>query len=559
VACEACHGPGSQHVAWAETSQTGKADASKGLVVELADRDGGTWSTDPQTGKPRRSEPRASHSEIEVCARCHSRRGQIWADYEFGKPLYNTHRLAVLDQQLYFPDGQIKDEVYVYGSFIQSRMYAAGVTCHDCHEPHSLKLRAAGDSLCTRCHLAARYATERHHRHPQGSPGSACTACHMPQRTYMVIDERADHSLRVPRPDLSETLNTPNACNGCHTDRSAAWAVKTLADWYPDSQHRGPQFGEALAAAQRNAADAGARLLALAADQDQPAIARATALDVAATRARPQDLMTVQRLLADDNALVRAAALRWLENTDLRTRVDQAWPLLDDPARSVRLEAAHLLAPVSTQGVPDKLRRQLDGRIDEYIEAQEVNAERPEAHLNLGGMAAARGQMKEAEQEYQTALRLDPSFAPAYANLADLYRQMDRDAEGEKVLRNGIEHVSESAALHYALGLLQVREKRMAEATAALARATELAPDSGQYRYVYALALQRQGKLDQAIDALLEVLNRDAANRDARLALIGVYRERGDAAEARRQAEELLRLDPDDAAAKKLRAELQRK
>ena len=551
VACEACHGPGSKHVAWAETVARGAVtedDASKGLVVDLADRDGTTWSTDPQTGKPRRSKARASHTEIELCARCHSRRGQIWDNYEYGEPLHNTHRLALLNQQLYFPDGQIKDEVYVYGSFIQSRMYAAGVTCHDCHEPHSLKLRAAGNPLCTRCHLPAQYDSQRHHHHPQGSPGSACTACHMPQRSYMVIDERADHSLRVPRPDLSDKLGSPNACNACHTDKAAAWAAKAVQDWYPDSRYREPHFGEVLQAARRNSPQASERLLALASDRKQAGIVRATAVDELREHARPDQLETVQRLLADDDALVRAAAVRWLELTDLHTQVDQGWTLLEDPARTVRLETARVLAPASRQHLPDKFRTQLDAALQEYATAQNVTAERPEAHLNLGSVAAATDKPLQAEQEYQAAIRLDKTFTPAYANLADLYRQYDRDADGEQVLRQGIAAVPDDASLYYALGLLQVRRQQMPEAAKSLHRAVELAPGSTGYRYVYALALQREGQVTEAIGELEAVLERDATHRDARLALIGVYREQGNTNMARLHLNQLHAQYPDDAA-----------
>jgi hypothetical protein len=220
----------------------------------------------------------------------------------------------------------------VYGSFLQSRMYRAGVTCSDCHDPHSLKRRAEGNALCGRCHQPARYDSTAHHHHPKGSPGAACTACHMPKRTYMVVDQRADHSLRVPRPDLSLSLGVPNACNGCHTDRSVQWAADTVNRWYPDSTHRGPHFGQALHAAQTGAPDAAARLLALAGDPTQPAIARATALERLQNEARPEQLFTVRRLLTDEDALVRAAAVHYLEATDLRTRVDLGWPLLDDPA-----------------------------------------------------------------------------------------------------------------------------------------------------------------------------------------------------------------------------------
>ena len=559
VACEACHGPGSKHVAWAEAAAGaagGQGDENKGLLIALADRDGASWNANPETGKPQRSKVRGNHTEIELCARCHSRRGQIWDDYEYGKPLHNTHRLALLDEHLYFPDGQIKDEVYVYGSFIQSRMYAAGVTCSDCHEPHSLKLRSEGNQVCAGCHLPSRYDTTAHHHHPEGSPSSACVACHMPQRNYMVIDARADHSLRVPRPDLSEALDTPNACNGCHAEKPAAWAASAVERWYPDSRHRGPHFGEVLSAARSHSPQAADRLLALAADPQQPGIVRATALDLLRNQAQPGQLMTVQRLLADDDALVRAAALHWLELTDLRTRVDQGWALLDDPARTVRLEAARVLAPVANQHLPDKFRAQLEQGVAEYTRAQHVNAERPEAHLNLGLIAAATRDALQAEQEYQSAIRLDKRFVPAYANLADLYRQYNRDADGERVLRNGIAAVPDDGSLYYTLGLLQVREERMAEAVKTLRRATELAPESTQYRYVYALALQREGQIGEAVRTLEDVLHGDAAHRDARLALIGMYREQEKPDLALRHLERLQQQYPDDPAVQELWREL---
>jgi tetratricopeptide (TPR) repeat protein len=559
VACEACHGPGSNHVAWAAAAAADPAaerDANKGLVIDFADRDAAVWQTDPQTGKPQRSKPRTSHTQIELCARCHARRGQIWDDYEYGKPLYNTHRLALLEEQLYFPDGQIKDEVYVYGSFIQSRMYAAGVTCTDCHEPHSLKLRAEGNGVCATCHFPSRYDTPAHHHHPEDSQSSACIACHMPQRNYMVIDARADHSLRVPRPDLSEALGTPNACNACHSHKTAAWAAEVLERWYPDSSHRGPHFGQALHAGHSNSPQAPEHLLALAADRKQPGIARATALDRLQDHAQPEQLMTVQRLLSDDDALVRAAAVRWLELADLRTRVDQGWTLLDDPARTVRLEAARVLAPVSDQHLPDKFRAQLGRALTEYTSAQKVNAERPEAHLNLGLIAVAQRQPLQAERAYQTAIRLDKTFSPAYANLADLYRQYQRDSDGEKVLRQGISAVPDDASLYYALGLLQVRKERMAEAVDSLRHATQLAPESTQYRYVYALALQRQGKLAEATGELEDVLERDAVNRDVRLALIGLYRDQDKADLARVHLTRLREQHPDDPAAQELWREL---
>ena len=261
VACEACHGPGARHVALAKGQsggQTATRDSGTGLLVDLKDRDGGAWIIDSGTGVPsRRSVPRTSHTKIEMCARCHSRRGQIHAEYSHGNTLGNTHRLSRLEEPLYHSDGQIKEEVYVYGSFIQSSMYRAGVTCTDCHDAHSLRLKAEGNLLCAQCHQAQRYDTVDHHRHPIGSAGATCIACHMPQQAYMVIDDRADHSIRVPRPDLSLKLGTPQRLQpmppgqidsvGGRSDEKVVWQCieQTAAFWarrcMPDArEHWGP-------------------------------------------------------------------------------------------------------------------------------------------------------------------------------------------------------------------------------------------------------------------------------------------------------------------------------
>ena len=559
VACEACHGPASGHVSWAQAAAKDpnkKADADKGLVVDLADRDDATWPIDAETGKPRRSLPRTKHVQIQLCARCHSRRGQIWEDYTYGKPLGDSHRLSLLDEHLYFPDGQIKDEVYVYGSFIQSKMYAAGVTCSNCHDPHSLKLRAEGNAVCATCHLPTRYDTPAHHHHKSSGEGAACTACHMPQRVYMVNDLRADHSMRVPRPDLSAGLGTPNACNGCHADKSTEWAVDAVAGWYPDSTHRGPHFGEVLQAAANGAPDAADRLLAVAADKAESGIVRATAVDRLRAVAQSQQLFTIQRLLADDDPLVRGAAARFLETTDVRTRVDQGWLLMDDPDRTVRLEATLLLASLMRQRLPEKFREQLTRGIEEYAQSQYVNADRPESHLNLGLIAAAVADVPQAEQAYKTALRLDASFSPAYVNLADLYRQQGRDQDGERVLRSGLEADADNADLQYALGLLLVREKRLSESLPYLRQAAESSPQLARYAYVYALALQGAGDVMQAIGILEQAADRHPADREILVALTTLHRDRGDLPAATRYADQLVTYYPDDAQARALRAEL---
>jgi tetratricopeptide (TPR) repeat protein len=582
VACEACHGPGARHVEWVRAHAAGQAEsqkggalespespgsdaASRGVLVDLKDRDGGIWQIDPQTGQPKRSVTRPlqgnAQVQTQICAQCHARRGRIWNELAPGEPLHQGFRLALLEPSLYFPDGQIKDEVFDIGSFTQSLMHHQGVVCGDCHDPHSLKPLAEGNAVCTRCHVAARYDSTEHHRHQPGSTGAACVACHMAQRYYMVVDERADHSMRVPRPDLTLKIGTPNACNGCHQDKDAAWAAAAVESWYPNPAHRGPHFGEALHAADTQAPDAAARLLALAGDPDQPAIARASAL--ARLHERPQDssgagaLMTVRRLLADPDPQVRAQAVRFLDLADLRTRVELAWPLLSDSARTVRLEAARVLAPVMRQGIGGKLRDQMAAALEESVAAEMVNADRPEAHLNLGLLAAAAGESQVAEDAYRTALRLDTRFTPARANLADLYRELGRESEAEAELEAGLAADPVSADLHFALGLARVRAQRLEIAIQSLARAAELAPEHSRYAYVYGVALDGAGRTEEALPVLEAAHGRDPADRDLLVALIQYNAKLGQRDAAGRWLEQLATAAPGDPSVEQLRALLE--
>lgn len=535
VGCEACHGPGSQHVAEARSaaaSATPQWGPEKGLVVDLADRDGGVWALDPETGKPKRRPARASRTQVEVCARCHSRRGQLSEDYVHGRPLGDSHRLALLDAALYHPDGQIKDEVYVYGSFIQSRMYAQGVVCTDCHDAHSLKPKLPGNLVCAQCHAAGTYDVEAHHHHPPGSTGASCVACHMPQQLYMVVDERADHSLRIPRPDLTLKIGSPNACNACHQEQTPEWAADAVRQWYGDGLERRPHYGEAIYAGRTGAAGAGQALVALAGDLSQPGIARATALDLLRDYAEATQLLAVRRLLADPDPWVRAAAARYLEVTDAPTRFELGMPLLADPVLVVRTEAARVLAPLAAYELPQQQAQALARGLAEYRAAELATAERPESHLNLGLVEAARGDPQAAERDYRTALRLDARFAPAYVNLADLYRTLGRDADGEALLRQGLAAVSDDPSLHHTLGLLQVRKGEASAGRESLARAAELAPDNPRYAYVHALAVHGTGDLPGALTLLRAARERHPRDRDILIALYTISRDSGDSAAA---------------------------
>lgn len=557
VGCEACHGPGSNHVAWAKKEGDWRHfDGAKGLTVTLDERRGVTWAIDPATGNAARSKPRESNREIETCARCHGRRGQFSDAWHAGEPLADAFRAALIEPGLYFPDGQMRDEVYNYGSFLQSRMHARGVTCSDCHDPHTLKLRAPANAVCARCHDAARFDAPGHTHHLPGSKGAECAACHMPTTTYMVVDPRHDHGFRIPRPDRTVALGVPNACNRCHAKESPRWAAEAIAKWFPRPRSGFQTFAEALHAADRGAPGAQGALIKVAEDRDQPAFARASAVQRIDRYLSPVTLPTVRNALNDPDPLVRAAAVRALDGADVQTRLQLLPRMLADPIRGVRMDAARALAGEAEARLAAGDRDRFVRALDEFVAAQQFSAERPESQLVLGGLSAARGQTSRAIEHFRAALALDPTFVPAALNLADAQRSLGSESEAEATLRAALKRAPESAPARHALGLALVRQRRTAEALAELGTAARLAPDDARFAYVYGVALFDTGERAGAIRTLGAALERHPNDRDILFALASYERAGGDPSRAREHARHLRELEPDNPSVARLAAEL---
>jgi len=544
VACEACHGPGSRHITWAQNGAK-QSEPGYGLVFRLADHASAGWAFEDGNPIARRKAPLLAHTEVETCARCHSRRAQLWPDYQYGELLAQTHRVALLDEGLYYADGQMHDEVYEYGSFLQSRMYAAGVTCSDCHEPHSSQLRGAGNALCAQCHQATHFDTPEHHHHPAGSAGAQCVSCHMAEHTYMVIDGRRDHSFRVPRPDLSVSLGTPNACAACHTKNDAQWATDVVAKWFPNGRQHSPHYAQAIHAGRSSGPDAAGLLRLTAEDGGQPAIVRASALSLMASYLSAQTAGVIQSGLRDSDALVRRAATESAVGFDPASRIAVVAPLLRDPVRTVRLQALDDLLDARGQLTPTD-QQSFDSVVAEHRRINLANADRAESQVNIGTLEGRLGNVAAAQKAFSTAIELEPSFIPAYVNMADLYRVQGQEAQAEASLREGIKVQPRVAELHHALGLALVRQRRLPEAMKELALATELQPDAERYAYVYAIATHESGDLPGAIRILTAAQKQHPASRELVTALFQYSLEKGDTAAARRWAQELGKLFPGD-------------
>jgi predicted CXXCH cytochrome family protein len=564
VGCEACHGQGSRHVGWAQDKGSwwpfGKIDDPiKGLAERFSERRDATWVPNTDTGNVRRSSPpRVLRAEVETCGLCHARRGEFSEDWSPGQWLSDTHMVSPLGPGLYSADGQMLDieEVYNYGTFRQSKMFAAGVTCSDCHDPHSAKLRLSGDNTCLQCHSQEKYAAATHHRHESVSPPLACASCHMPTRSYMVVDSRHDHSFRIPRPDISMKLGTPNACNDCHTDKPPEWSAAAIERWHGPDRKGFQNYAAAFHSAWNDEADAAKLLAVVASEGNASSIARASALSELGTHATPANLNLARAAITDPDPMVRIGALDMLENAPLEQRWSIAAPSLSDPIRGVRIRSVSLLADVPSGQLSENDRRRFDHAAEEFVAAQKFNADRPEARSALGAFYARRGRNSEAEAEYRAALRLSPQFSGASINLADLYRQTGREEDGEKVLREALSVVPGDGGLHHALGLSLVRLKRLGEALVELRRAAELDRNSARYAYIYGVALHSAGRQQEAITYLKD--SGHPESRDIVMAIVSFSREAGDAATALQYAEQAARIAPDDPVVKGMVDELRR-
>ncbi len=490
VSCEACHGPASEHIEWANMADYARPlNTNYGLVVKTSGIDNKQY--------------------VDNCARCHARRASI-KDYEHSANIYDHMMPNLPVEPLYHVDGQILDEDYVYTSFTQSKMYMQDVQCNDCHNVHSTQRLFDDNRLCTQCHRADDYDTPKHHFHKSfgedGQPvrdvygkvmevgeGARCIQCHMPQQPYMGIDFRADHSIRIPRPRLTKEIGTPNACNQCHADESTEWAISYIDKWYGES--RKMQYGTVFRMADEHQVDALPMLKVIYADEVYPEIIRALALQKMVQNFPDSARVLLNEALLHANDHIRYTAVRNYF-VDSPEAIQKLLPVLKDGSLAIRIEAADKLYVLPKEQISNSYQKVLNDVLAERKKALEYNADFPGGKFNLGNYYYNTGNLEKAGEFFEKALKQDPLLHSVKVNLAYVYNSQGKFEQAEKLFKNYLKYQPQDGNVMFSYALFLSERQRYDESLEYMIKASELVP--GNVRIFYNIAMMYDFKKNNA-------------------------------------------------------------
>ncbi len=517
VSCEACHGPASKHLEWAAKAEYARDNNNNyGLVVKSSGINNKEF--------------------VDLCVRCHTRRGAL-SDFNHSADIYDHTIPNLPTGEHYHIDGQILNEDYVYGSFTQSKMYMRDVKCNDCHNVHSTKLIFDDNRLCTQCHRADDYDTYNHHFHKsKGEKGEAviaddgvkfevgegtrCINCHMPAQFYMGPDYRNDHSFRIPRPDLTQTLGTPNACNQCHADKSTQWAIDYVNKWHGIS--RPSQYGTAFTEALTGSPKGFEGLVNIFNDEVYPEIIRATAIQLLGQNYQEKSKEILYQALDNSNGHIRFNALQNLMITDDKS-LKLILEKLDDQTKAIRVESAFKLSSLNKNQIPKKYHKQLDLASQEFLETLEYSADFPTGKINLASFYHNTKELNKAEEFYKKALKQDKELHAIKINLALLYNSQGKFNEAEAMFKDYLKHVPEDGNTMFTYALFLSERKRYEESIICMLKASKQSPNNARIFYNIAMMYDFKQEPENAIKYLQSAINIEPMNSDYYIGLLNLH------------------------------------
>lgn len=546
VSCEACHGGGAKHLQLANEGKLSGSDS--GFSTDLSTALSWQFTPGAAIASP---QGKKNAEEINRCGTCHALRTSLTENPD-GKGFHDSNRLQLLNEGAYFLDGQIREEAFVMGSFLQSKMHSAGVTCSNCHNPHSGKVLIEGNGLCAQCHRPEVFDTPKHHHHSVSSTGAACVNCHMPARTFMQVDDRRDHSFTLPRPALSQSLGVPNACTTCHESEAGKdndWASEQLLRWgVKPVKHHWANLNQRAEASDVLVTRGITRLL----DEAQaPAIVRASLLQRLAAFPSRVSVEAAQKSLQDENPMLRRAAVASLQALPGEVRWQLLSPYLQDESRTVRFQLAETLADLLSQ-LNAEQQAALLPVIEEYRASLSVSADSPATQGAIAQLELNLGNLQAAEKAYLQALRIEPNYVPVLLNLADFYRSTQREKDAEALLVRALGVAPDSGAAQHSYGLLLIRKGDYQAALPHLKLAVAQTDAQPRYAYVYAVALDELGQTKMAVKALVTATKRWPNQYDLLMTLVFYLEKTGDSLSIYQYISQLSAIAPADPAVKKL-------
>lgn len=526
VSCESCHGAGQKHLGYVNGDDYKSGDRISGSFMKLGKKSG-------------------QLAQINTCAPCHARITELTAKHIDSKEIMDNYIPEIPDTEHFYADGQVKDEDYIYTSFLQSKMFAKGVKCSNCHNPHSTQLKhKKGNQTCTQCHISTKYDTPKHTFHPIGTPGASCINCHMPGKFFMGNDFRHDHSFRVPRPDLSLKYDTPNACAYCHKDKSKKVLTDAVVKWY--GPKRKYHFADDLIPGSQINSESEAHLTKLINNKNTPAIIKATAVSYLGSVMTPSSLSTILDCLNHKEAQVRYRALRSLANFPPENWIAAVGPLLSDKVRAVRIAAADLYLTIPKEQVTSNYAEPFSNAHKELKKYLEYQTDFSVGNVMLADYYLKLQDYNNAELFYKKGLKKDSQMNYAWLNLSSTYNNLGKNEEALQVLQQALKNDPNNERIYYNLALLYNEMNNKAAAEKSFAKAVGLKSQNPRVYYNYGLMLNANQKYKEAEKILLKGIAIDSNAPELYYALTFVYLQSNNFAKAQQTATKLKQLDPNN-------------
>jgi tetratricopeptide (TPR) repeat protein len=531
IACETCHGPADKHVKAART-------ASKDEPMTVLSPNLGVIRV--KTMEPGR--------RSDLCATCHAKMTPLTASFKPGDRFFDHFDLATLEDPDFYPDGRDLGENYTYTTWLMSPCAQSGeldcVHCHTSSGRYRFKDENFNDA-CMPCHANKVRDPVSHTHHPAGSEASRCISCHMPMTSFARM-ERSDHSMRPPAPAATEAFKSPNACNSCHRDKSAAWADRYVREWRSrDYQAPILRLGRMVEAARKQDWKHLPEILDYIVSPDRQEIFATSLIRLIAGCPDPKVPPVLLEAMQDPSPLVRSAAAEALQFHLTPAAVDALLRATGDDYRLVRIRAAAGLLEYPRRDLQPADAERLARATDEYLAFIRARPDQWPSHYNVGNYYLAKGDLSKAVDAFEQAIRIEPRAIMPLINASIAHARLGEMKRSEELLRQALRFSPKDAAANFNLGLLEAEQGNAASAEQHLRTALRSNPQMSEAAYNLGLLIARD-RLNEAIRLCAKAYHLRPSSKYG-YTLAYLFREKGDFESAIRTLSDLIHAQPADA------------